>query len=297
MHRYSKLGYVALNVSDVGRSVTFYRDIWGLQPNGECADGIQFLRCSAAHHDLILCRGTPGLKRLGWQLESEKDVDSLTETLRSKNFIVHEVSAAECRSLHIGPAIRFSCPFTGVTHEYYTAMEAADSAWEPTVANILRLGHVVLSTPRYDEAVKFYLDVLNFRMSDAISGAVSFMRCFPSPFHHSLGLGSAETPGLHHVNFMVADMDDVGRALWRLKKNEIPIVRGPGRHPPSGSMFLYVLDPDGLTVEYSWGMEEFPEDGGREHRVLPRTLESIDYWGGPTDARLGAVGAIEMASS
>ncbi len=34
---------------------------------------------------------------------------------------------------------------------------------------------------------------------------------------------------------------------------------GPGRHPPSESVFLYFLDPDGLTLEYSFGMEEFPE--------------------------------------
>ena len=45
----------------------------------------------------------------------------------------------------------------------------------------------------------------------------------------------------------------------RLRKAEVPIVYGPGRHPPSGSFFLYFLDPDGMTLEYSHGMEEFPE--------------------------------------
>jgi 2,3-dihydroxy-p-cumate/2,3-dihydroxybenzoate 3,4-dioxygenase len=47
--------------------------------------------------------------------------------------------------------------------------------------------------------------------------------------------------------------------MWRMKKKQVPIVFGPGRHPPSGSVFLYFLEPDGMTLEYSFGMEEFPE--------------------------------------
>jgi len=97
-------------------------------------------------------------------------------------------------------------------------------------------------------------------------------------------------------DLIVSEIDDIGKGMWRFKKNGIPIVRGPGRHPPSNSVFLYVLDPDGLTVEYSYGMEEFPETGGRSHRVLPMVPESIDFWGGPTDKRIGTVGEIEAAT-
>ena len=69
---------------------------------------------------------------------------------------------------------------------------------------------------------------------------------------------------LHHVNFMVTEVDDIGRGISRFNKAQVPIVNGPGRHPPSGSMFLYYLDPDGMTVEYSFGMEEFPAEGARK---------------------------------
>ena len=63
---------------------------------------------------------------------------------------------------------------------------------------------------------------------------------------------------LHHVNFMVTEINDIGRALHRLGAQGVPIVHGPGRHPTSGSIFLYFLDPDGITLEYSFGMEEIP---------------------------------------
>lgn len=292
-HRYARLGYVALNVSDVNRSAAFYEGLWGLQPNGGKGDDLRFFRCSANHHDFILFKGEPGLKRVAWQLESERDIDLIAERLRGYGRQVLEVDEAETAFLRQGRTVRFSDPFTGATHEYFAELGQESTPWTPTKANIVRIGHLVLKTPRFREAVEFYTDVLNFRTSDAIGEAVNFMRCFPNPLHHSIGLSNSASCGLHHVSFMVADMDDIGRALWRFKSEDVPIVRGPGRHPPSGSVFLYVLDPDGITVEYSFGMEEFPETNARGHRVLPVAPESIDYWGAPTDKRLGKVGSVE----
>lgn len=71
-----------------------------------------------------------------------------------------------------------------------------------------------------------------------------------------------------------------------------PIVWGPGRHPPSGSACLYVLDPDGLAVEYGFGMEAFDAHDPRPAQDLPAGPSSVDAWGAPRDPRTGAVGAI-----
>jgi len=101
---------------------------------------------------------------------------------------------------------------------------------------------------------------------------------------------------LHHVNFMVTEIDDIGRALHRFRAQGAPIVHGPGKHPTSGSVFLYFLDPDGITLEYSFGMEEFLETGAREPRTLPAAPESIDSWGAVRDPRMGSVGEIEVAT-
>ena len=37
--RYKKLGYVALNVTDMEKSAAFYRDMVGLDPSGDGPDG------------------------------------------------------------------------------------------------------------------------------------------------------------------------------------------------------------------------------------------------------------------
>ena len=66
---------------------------------------------------------------------------------------------------------------------------------------------------------------------------------------------------------MVTEIDDVGRGLARFKAKDVPVVYGPGRHPASTSVFLYFLDPDGMTLEYSFGMEQFPERRSRGRRA------------------------------
>jgi 2,3-dihydroxy-p-cumate/2,3-dihydroxybenzoate 3,4-dioxygenase len=295
--RYRRLGYVALNVSDMARSRAFYETLVGLEAAGSAGDE-QLFRCTGRHHDVVLHEGPePGLRRIAWEMESPRDLALLRTHLATLGLVPVDVAAAECARLGLDEAFRLVEPHTGASFEYFHGMADADRAYAPTVAKIARLGHVVLQTDTHAETEQFFLEALNFRASDRIEGAVTFMRCFPNPLHHSFGLSNGASRRLHHVNFMVTDIDDIGRALYRMQKNGVRIVFGPGRHPPSESIFLYFLDPDGLTVEYSFGMEEFPERMPREPRLLPKALSSIDYWGSVPDPDFAANGVIECATA
>ena len=297
MIRYRRLGYLALNVADLERSARFYRETVGLQQVEGPARDVRYLRCSDKHHDLALHAGRPGLKRIGFELESPAQLEPLRAVLQAAGRPVLDIPADDRAAMATGPGLRTWEPATGAALDFYVGMEPSDAPpFEPTVAKIQRLGHLVLRSADPAATVRFFADVLNFRISDSIDGAVTFMRCFPNPYHHSFGVGNGRgRSGLHHFNFMVTDADDIGTSLWRLKKLDVPIVNGPGRHLPSGSMFLYYLDPDGLTVEYSFGMEEFPETDAREPRTLPPVSKSFDLWEGPVDPRKAAVGEIEQS--
>ncbi len=296
--RYRRLGYVALNVSDVERSADFYRDFVGLTPAGQALNGEQLFRCSERHHDVVLHQSNAvGLRRVGWEMESANDVAKIRAHLQSLDIESHPVTAAECQALGVCDAFRATEPTTGTTFEYFHSFAKAAQPFVPTVAKIARLGHVVLFAADKAASEKFFLEQLNFRASDRIEGGVTFMRCFPNPLHHSFALGASNENRLNHVNFMVTDMDDIGQAMWRMKKKQVPIVFGPGRHPPSGSVFLYFLEPDGMTLEYSFGMEEFPERDPREPRLLPPGLKSIDYWGAVPEPAFASKGAIERLTT
>jgi len=229
-------------------------------------------------------------------MESAEDLDRIERHLRALGLPLRNVAADECAALGLARAIRTVEPNTGACFEYFEQMQNAPTPFTPTVTKIMRLGHLVLATSTHQTTEQFFREALNYRVSDRIEGAVTFMRCFPNPLHHSFGLSHGQANRFHHVNFMVTDMDDIGQALYRLQKHQVPIVFGPGRHPPSGSVFLYFLDPDRLTLEYSFGMEEFPEQAPREPRLLPKRLESIDYWGAIPSPDWAAHGEIEAVS-
>ncbi|WCT72166.1 VOC family protein [Sphingomonas naphthae] len=292
--RYVRLGYVALNVSDLARSADFYETIVGLERVPASSPDMALFRCSDRHQDIVLYEGPPGLKRVAWQMESEAALSAVRAEFASLGIDVVEVGAADLAGLGIAHAVRAIEPTTGTQFEFFTEIEGVEP-YRIRHTKIAQLGHVVVTTPQREDTEMFMIEHLNFRVSDRVEGVVAFMRCFPNPFHHSFGVGQAQgdEPMLQHVNFMVTEIDDIGRALNRLKRHNVPIVFGPGRHPTSESVFLYFLDPDGLTLEYSFGMEEFPEEGDRAPRGFPRALESLDTWGGRAERDFGKVGHIE----
>jgi 2,3-dihydroxy-p-cumate/2,3-dihydroxybenzoate 3,4-dioxygenase len=297
MIRYRRLGYLALNVSDLDRSQDFYRDVVGLELVEGRSASHRLLRCSDKSHDIALFRGRPGLKRIGFELESARELAPLRQVLEAHGIAYCEIPEQDRIAMRTGPGIRTMEPVTGCALDFYDCPASTGAPFTPTVAKIQRLGHVVLRSSDYGQTIRFFSDVLNFQVSDSIDENVTFMRCFPNPLHHSFAVGNGKARnGLHHFNFMVSDLDDIGASLWRLKGLDVPIVNGPGRHLPSESVFLYFLDPDGLTVEYSFGMEEFPESGAREPRRLPPVRKSFDLWEGPVDPRKSAVGEIEPAT-
>lgn len=291
--RYRKPGYVALSVTDLARSKHFYQDLVGLKLEQQTPEALYF-RCSADHHNLVLYEAAqPGLRRIGFELESSKDWLAAQARIAQLGWPVRTVPPDELATLHVSQAFRFRLPHCGVELEYYVGMAQCASPFLPTLAKIQRLGHIVIAVKEPEKVLACLTEQLNFRVSDFFGDQVTFLRCFPNPFHHSLGVARADDNRLHHVNFMVSDVDDVGKAMNRMRKNQVEIVYGPGRHDISNSIFLYYLDPDRMTVEYSFGMEEFAELNPREPRMLPLKPEILDVWGGMPAANFAKVGAIE----
>ncbi len=281
--RYARLGYAALQVTNLAASTRFYAEVMGLKI--ERADAATtWLRCSDKPYDLVLETGAiPGLSRVGFELESRAELTRAFDHIARVGLFPAWTGET---------SFRFSNPETGLELDYYADPPLAALPYEPALTQIVRLGHVVLNVANYADAHRFWVDQLGFEVSDHVPGKIAFLRCWPNPLHHSFALLTGERDGLNHFNFMVTDIDDIGRAMNRMKQADVPIVFGPGRHLPSGSIFLYMLDPDGMSTEYSFGMEEFPEVGARPPRALEPKPEVLDTWGSIADPRFGQTGAI-----
>ncbi|OVZ64609.1 hypothetical protein CDO46_08485 [Pigmentiphaga sp. NML030171] len=300
MLRFKKLSHLALNVSDLDRSAAFYRDMVGLDLVERTAD-TAFLSCDADHYNLSLhAAAQPSLKRIAFELESAAQVPVAREVLERAGVRHRRLGAGECADLRVEEGIRLVDP-NGITLDLLAGMRQRTEAFTPHPMKLLRLSHAVIRVPDFAQSLRFYTEVMNFRVSDFRheddgDPYFAFMRCFPNPFHHSFAIQQGKAPAFFHSAYSVESLDDLMAGRNRLLDEGAIVAPSPGRHKASGSVFQYFADPDGFTVEFTLGMEEFPETGPRQPRQLDKSYRTTDIWNGPKPTNLPNLGAIEPAA-
>jgi catechol 2,3-dioxygenase len=133
---------------------------------------------------------------------------------------------------------------------------------------ITRIGHVVLNVSDLERSVRFYTEVLGFRISDIypdamMPGGMVFMRC--NTDHHGIALvGGMARPSssteLNHVAFEVGSLDEVVLARDRLRAQGVPI-DFEGRRRAGVQIAVEFRDPDGHRLEIYWGLDQVGSDG------------------------------------
>jgi 2,3-dihydroxy-p-cumate/2,3-dihydroxybenzoate 3,4-dioxygenase len=244
-------------------------------------EGVAHLRADARHHCLALVEGPSGVIASGFRVRDE-DALALAETeLETRGFTVARGDAAACRSRRVGAFVGFDDPFGNRIELSVGQQTIARPVAFNRVAGITEFGHLCLDAPDVAEAYRFWSSTFNARVSDWIGDAACLMRI--DPVHHKLAVFKGEDPGLCHINFQVAELDDVFRSWHFLVDRGVEIEMGPGRHPQSGAVFLYFLGPEGFTYEYSFGVREIHDEAAWVPRFFdPAELGSIDMWLGPT---------------
>jgi len=153
---------------------------------------------------------------------------------------------------------------------------------------IRKMGHAVVIVRDVDASVKFYTQVLGFKVSDVypdsmVKGRMVFMRF--NEDHHGLGLvgQGGEISGhreLHHIAFEVPTIDEVFRARDHLTKNGVPI-DFHGRRRAGSQVSVEFRDPDGHSLEIFWGLDKVAWDGEarppEEWVPKPTLEEAVDH--------------------
>src|SRR5260370_7795342 len=86
------------------------------------------------------------------------------------------------------------------------------ATWEPLIA---QLAHVEILTPRLEDSVWFFRDVLGLEES-AREGRSVYLRAYEDFYHHTLVLTEADGPGLGHVAWRAASEEALESAVERL---------------------------------------------------------------------------------
>ena len=159
-----------------------------------------------------------------------------------------------------------------------------------TPAGVQRLGHVVLQTTRYTEALDFYLDNLGMIVSDflyypdqrARGPVMSFIRCdrgtTPAD-HHTLALALGPAGRYVHSAYQVCDLDALAAGGEYLREQGYFRSWGIGRHIQGSQVFDYWRDPDGFLVEHFADGDMF--DNTLEAGWAPFTASGLAQWGPP----------------
>ena len=125
-------------------------------------------------------------------------------------------------------------------------------------SRVLRLGHMVLGTPRWEATARFYIDTLGLIPSDVQAlpdgrPAVAFMRCDrgdqPAD-HHTFVVARLPVLDFEHAAFEVPDLDEVGMGGQILQEKGFRRAWGVGRHILGSQIFDYWFGPDGRKFEH-----------------------------------------------
>jgi catechol 2,3-dioxygenase len=149
---------------------------------------------------------------------------------------------------------------------------------------IRKLGHVVIQVRNLERSVRFYTEVLNFRVSDNASAGGVFLTAVGD--HHTIGLfpsdgENAEVPGegavrLHHLAFQVGSLDELFEIRAYLQKRGVPIV-WEGRRAMGGHTSVEFLDPDGYHLEVYCDMDHLaPGARSRPRDPLNRRFDTLE---------------------
>jgi catechol 2,3-dioxygenase-like lactoylglutathione lyase family enzyme len=157
----------------------------------------------------------------------------------------------------IGEAVVFADP-KGTMIEIFSDFKFA--ADDNTFAGImpLKFGHIAYQCPDVQGIVKFYCDMLGFRVSDWRGDFFAFLRC--SRDHHTVNFLRDPKTAIHHIAFEVRDWSDIKRASDCLASNGIKLVWGPLRHIIGHNIAIYHKNPDGVTIEFFCELDQMHDE-------------------------------------
>src|ERR1700732_4414669 len=124
-------------------------------------------------------------------------------------------------------------------------------ATEP-IFDLAHLGHLELLTPKPDDSLRFFLDVLGMTET-ARKGESVYLRGWDDYEHHTLKLTASNTSGMRHMAFRTRSQQGLDRRVAALTGSgyEIGWTEGDLGHGPA----FAIRDPDGHAIELYYETE------------------------------------------
>jgi len=276
--------YARIAVPDVDATSAWYAKYIGLDPVGK-SDGHTYLRAGIPHHCLDLIHDAKlkqaEIRAFGFSVESPEVLGQIRERVQASKAPIRELDKAQQAFCAEGFA---TADPTGMTLEFFTDYQ--EWAEPPLLAYTPKqVVHPFIGTEKYDETLRFYLDVLGFRASDYIASMSAFLRS-ENRFHHSFAMRRSKQFEVAHICFEMHSLDHVMRGRARAIYDNVTIAADMANHSASRSIAFYVLDErHGPRIELCAGHTVLtPEEhASRKPRRMSVDPRNIDVWRAAAD--------------
>jgi 2,3-dihydroxybiphenyl 1,2-dioxygenase len=256
MSEVSSLGYLVLETKDPESWAAFAEEVLGLAVERSTTDPTIRLRMDDRWARLLVVSGTEEtIAAYGWEVADVAALKALVERLRAAGCNPEEASAADAQRRQVQGLVRCVDP-VGNHLEFYHNQRRICEFFHPAphvsgfVTGALGLGHVVLAVPQVSEVMKFYTDVLGFKVTDQLGRRLFFLRC--NQRHHSLALADLDGANrVLHIMLEVSTLDDVGRVFDACLDRHLGMST-IGVHVNDLVTSFYIKNPSGYEIEYGW---------------------------------------------
>ncbi|HVV10121.1 iron-dependent extradiol dioxygenase HsaC [Amycolatopsis sp.] len=286
------LGYLRIEATDMAKWREYGLKVLGMiEGKGTNPDAL-YLRMDDFPARLVIFPGEADrLAQAGWEVATAAELDEVRGRLESNGVPYKEATAEQLADRRVTEMITFDDPsgntlevFHGVALEHRRVVSPYGHRF---VTEEQGLGHVVLSTHDDEAALRFYRDVLGFRLRDSMrmppqmvgrpaDGEPAWLRFFGcNPRHHSLAFLPMPTPsGIVHLMVEVENTDDVGLCLDRAKRRKVPMSATLGRHVNDLMLSFYMKTPGGFDVEFGCEGRQVDDDDW-----IARESTAVSLWG------------------
>ena len=144
--------------------------------------------------------------------------------------------------------------------------------------NITRAAHAEIRVTNFDKARQFYVEALGMLEIDSDKERI-YLGGFEERDKYSLILRKADSPGIGHIAFRVAEEEDLDKLAALHKEHDLPvkwieansIEKGQGRA-------LRVQDPSGIPVEFFHEIEQRERLLQHFHKYRGANVMRIDHF-------------------
>ncbi|WP_328614818.1 VOC family protein [Amycolatopsis sp. NBC_00355] len=286
------LGYLRVEATDMAAWREYGLKVLGMvEGKGENPNAL-YLRMDDFPARLVISPGDADrLTTTGWEAANAGELAEIRSRLDSASVPYKEGTPEERADRRVDELISFDDP-SGNTQEVFHGValqhrRVVSPYGHKFVTGEQGLGHVVLSTKDDEASLRFYRDVLGFRLRDSMrlppqmvgrpaDGPPAWLRFFGcNPRHHSLAFLPMPTPsGIVHLMIEVEQTDDVGLCLDRAIRRKVPMSATLGRHVNDLMLSFYMKTPGGFDVEF--GCEGRQVD---DENWIARESTAVSLWG------------------